>query len=64
MKGKRAITKKIYMSGSSALEVIDVNEIHDDIKAFAWVWDLYGGLLKKHRVVHSSVEKTSFFNSI
>ena len=50
-------------SGTLALGGLSMNEIHEDIKALARVWDLYGGLLKKHRLVHSSAEGTSSFNS-
>lgn len=42
----------------------NVNELVQDVRVLSRVWDLYGGLLKKRRLVHSSVEKTSFFNSI
>jgi hypothetical protein len=51
-------------SGSVASHAVYVNEVIEDARALSRVWDLYGELLKKHRLVHSSVEIESSFNSI
>ena len=42
----------------------DLNELVEDAKALSRVWEMYEGLLKKHRLVHSSVEMESFLNNI
>jgi hypothetical protein len=54
----------ISRSGSVASGAVYVNEVIEDAKALSRVWELYGGLLKKHRLVHSSVEMKSSFNNI
>jgi hypothetical protein len=47
-----------------SLRAIDLNELVEDVKALSLVWEVLGGLLKKHRLAHSSVEMPSSFNSI
>ena len=49
-------------SGTLASDGVFIHEIVEDAKALSRVWELFGGLVKKYHLVHSSAEMPSFKN--